>query len=329
MKPLAILIICFSVLRVGAQGQKTTPALKLIQTIPLPGVEGRIDHFDLDLKRQRLFVCALGNNTLEVLDLKAGKRIESVGGCSEPQGVVYVPGKNQIFVANGGAGRVNVLDGASFKVLKTLGDLPDADDARYDAKAGLIYVAYGDGGLAVIRAATAEKVGVIKTDGHPEAFELEPNGNKIFINVPDAQEIEVADRQRQNVVAKWPMNNFGGNFPMALDEEDHRLFVGCRSPARLLVFDTATGRLVADLPLSGDNDDLFYDAARRRIYASCGEGFVDVFSQSDANHYERIEHISTGRAARTSYFSRGLNELFLAVPRRWSHEAGIRVFQLR
>lgn len=327
MKPLTILLLCLSVLCAGAQTEPTASPLKLIQTIPLPGVDGRIDHFDLDVKGRRLFVAALSNDTLEAIDLKAGKLIQSIGRCSEPQGVVFVPNLNRIFVANGGAGTVNVLDGASFKLLKTLGDLPDADDARYDSRAGLVYVAYGDGGLAVIRAATAEKVGEIKTGGHPEAFELEPNGNRVYINVPDAREIEVADRKTQKVIAKWPMKNFQGNFPMTLDEKDQRLFVGCRSPARLLVLDTATSKQMADLPLSGDCDDLFYDLARRRIYASCGEGFVDVFSQQDADRYERIDHMATARGARTSYYAPEWNELFLAVPQRWGQTAEVRAFK--
>lgn len=321
MRLLAIFLV-LQALIVEAQSN-----IRLIRTIPLTDVAGRIDHMAVDTHGHRLFVAALGNDTVEVVDYETGKLAQTIRGCSEPQGVVYVPGENQIFVANGGSGKVSVLDGTSFKLLKSLGGMDDADDARYDAQAGLVYIAYGDGALAVIRAATMEKVGEIKTDAHPEAFELEPNGNRIYINIPDADEIEVADRQTQKVIAKWPMKNFGGNFPMALDEKSYRLFVGCRSPARLLVFGTDSGKRVADLPLSDDNDDLFYDAMRRRIYASCGEGFVDVFAQQGANRYERIDRISTARGARTSYYVPELNELFLAVPRRWGQTAEIRVFK--
>lgn len=322
MKFFAIFLIALQILVAQAQS-----GLRLIRTIPLPDVAGRIDHMAVDTKGHRLFVAALGNDTVAVVDYEMGKLMQTISGCSEPQGVVYVPSQNQLFVANGGAGTVNVLDGGSFKLLKTLGGMDDADDARYDAQAGLVYIAYGDGALAVIRAATIERVSKIKADAHPEAFELEPNGNRVYINVPDAREIEVADRQTQKVIAKWPMEKFRGNFPMALDEKDHRLFVGCRSPARLLVFDAGSGKQVAELPLSDDNDDLFYDATRHRIYASCGEGFVDVFSQQNADHYERIDHAPTARGARTSCYVPELNELFLAVPRRWGQTAEIRVFK--
>lgn len=321
-------MICLSVLQCDAQTGLTASPLKFVQSISLPGVEGRIDHFDIDLKGQRLFVSALGNDTLEAIDLKTGKLIQSIDGCSEPQGVVYVPDLNRIFVANGGAGTVNVLDGTSFKLLKRLGGMSDADDARYDARAGLVYVAYGDGALAVIRAATAEKIASIKLDAHPEAFELEPNGNRIFINVPDAREIEVADRRQQAVVAKWPTERFRGNFPMALDEKDRRLFVGCRRPARLVVFDIAAGRQLTDLPLSGDCDDLFYDAARRRIYASCGEGFVEVISQQSADSYAEREKVPTASGARTSLFIPERNLLYVAVPHRGDQPAEILVYKV-
>jgi len=314
-------------LSVGAQAQ-TAPPLKLEKTIPLEHVTGRIDHMDLDVTGQRLFVSALGNNTLEVLDLKVGKQVRSISGCSEPQGVVYVRNRNQLFVANGGSGKVDVFDSRSFKLLKSFGDMPDADDARYDSQAGMVYIAYGKGALAVIRTGTLEKVGEIKTAAHPEAFAVEPDGNRIFINEPDAREVEMAARRQQKVITRWPMRNFGGNFPMALDEKDHRLFVGCRRHARLIVFNATKGEPVANLALSGDNDDMYYDAARHRIYASCGEGFVDVFAQQDANHYQRIAHIPTASGARTSYYSPELNEFFLAVPRRWNQKAEIRVFKV-
>ncbi len=327
MKLPLILLVYLSVLRAGAQTGQTASSLELVQTIPLPGVAGRIDHFGLDVKGQRLFVAALGNDTLEVLDLKAGKRIRSVPGCSEPQGVVYVPGNNRIFVANGRAGTVSVLDATSFKRLKSLGGMEDADDVRYDARAGLVYAAYDNGALAVIRAGTAERLADIQLDAHPEAFELEKHGGRVFINVPNAREIEVADRQRGKVIAKWPMLELRANFPMALDDPDHRLFVGCRQPARLVVLDTATGKRLTDLPLSGDCDDLFYDATRRKIYASCGEGFVDVFSQAGANHYQRMARVPTARGARTSLYSPELNEYFVAVPRRWDQKAEVRIYK--
>jgi hypothetical protein len=301
-------------------------ALKLAKTILLPGVTGRFDHFALDLKGHRLYVAALGNNTLEAIDLAAGKRIQSVPGLGKPTGIWFLPDLNRLFVACGDDGNVRVFDAAMLRLMKTIPGLEDADNIRFDAKAGLIYVGYGSGSLAVIDPAKAENIGNIKLDGHPESFQLEKNGRRIFVNVPDAQHIAVVNRDRRVVEAKWPMTDIKANFPMALDEADHRLFVGCRNPPRLVAFDTESGKRVADIGISGDIDDLFYDAAVHCLYASCGEGFIDVIAQNDMGRYERIERIPTSPGARTAYLSPELNEFYLAVPERGAQKAEIRVF---
>jgi DNA-binding beta-propeller fold protein YncE len=310
-------------------GAADTSALKLSKTVSLPGVTGRFDHFALDLKRHRLFVAALGNNTLEAIDLSAGRRVQSVPGLGKPTGIVFLPDLNRLFVACGDDGNVRVFDADTLRLLKTIPELEDADNMRFDAKAGLIYLGYGAGALAVIDAAKAETVGNIKLAGHPESFQLEKNGGRIFVNVPDAQHIAVVDRGRGEVVATWPMTDFQANFPMALDESGHRLFVGCRNAARLVVFDTGSGRRVIDLAISGDIDDLFYDAARRCLYASCGEGFVDIIVQSDMRAFERTERIPTSAGARTAYFSPERGEFYLAVPDRGAQKAEIRIFEVK
>lgn len=307
-----------------------TNALTVVKTIPLPDVRGRIDHFALDSKGQRLFMAALGNDTVEVIDLAAGKRIHTITGCSEPQGLAYVPAKNRLVIANGGSGEVKILDADSLAVLKTLPGLPDADNVRYDEKSDLIYVGYGDGALAVIRAATGEKVTDIKLSGHPESFRLEQNGNRIFVNVPDSGHIAVIDRVAGKVTATWPMTKFHANFPMALDEADHRLFVGCRRPARLVVFDTATGRQIADTEISGDTDDLFYDANHKQIFISCGAGSIDVIDRLSADSYQLQERIPTESGARTSFFSPDRRELYLAVRAGLiSGKAEVRVYKTK
>jgi YVTN family beta-propeller protein len=305
-------------------------ALTLLQTIPLPDVRGRIDHLALDARGQRLFVAALGNDTVEVIDLATGKRLHTIGDCSEPQGVALAPADHRLLIANGGSGVVKILDANSFKTWKSLGNLPDADNVRYDAKSDLFYVGYGGGALAVIRAATGERVAKIPLAGHPESFQPERDGRRIFVNVPDAEQVAVVDREKRAVVATWPMEEFRGNFPMALDEANHRLFIGCRRPARLVVLDTTTGKTAGSLEISGDVDDLFYDAERKLIYASCGAGFIDVIQQRTADGYELRERIPTASGARTSCFWPERKELFLAVragPVFGS--AAIRVYQCR
>jgi DNA-binding beta-propeller fold protein YncE len=303
--------------------------LKLVKTVPLPDVKGRIDHLAIDTHGKRLFVAALGNNSVEVLDLIASAWRRSIAGCSKPQGLVYLPRPNFLFVANGGDGRVRIYDGASFKPIVTVGGLEDADNLRYDAKLDRVYVGYGDGGIGVINPATGVLTVRIPFKGHPESFQIEQDGAYLFANVPDTQQIAVIDRHLRTVVESWPLNDFRANFPMALDEGNHRLFVGCRNPARLVVLDSKEGKRVADLPLSGDTDDLFYDGARRRIYASCGEGFIDVIEQRDANDYKPLEKISTAPGARTCLFSLDLSQLYLAVPRLRERPAEIRIYQVQ
>ena len=308
-------------------GESTT--MKLIQTIPLPGVEGRIDHLSVDLKGQRLFVAALGNNTVEALDLKSGALIHSISNLSEPQSAQFIPGFNKLFVTNGGNGLLQIFDGSSFAELSRV-DLPgDADNIRYDESNKSVVVGYGNGSLSFIDAESGKATSDIKLDGHPESFQLEPAGSRIFVNIPDANQIAVVDRQQQKVVSTWFMTRGLSNFPMALDESQHRLFVGFRLPAKLGVFDTETGQSVASLDGPGDMDDVFYDAAHKLIYAIGGEGSVDIFYQQDADHYQSVTRIPTAAGARTGFWVSEWNRLFVAVPHKATHEAEIRVYELQ
>ncbi len=322
---LALLPIALALIAPEARAGEAT-MLRLLQTFPLPNVEGRIDHLAVDLKGRRLFVAALGNNTVEVVDLKAGQRVHTITGLSEPQGVGFIPESNRLFVANAKGGACDIFDGASFKRLKSVKFSDDADNVRYDAAAGRVYVGYGDGALAVIDAANGDRRGNIKLDGHPESFQLEKSGARIFVNIPAARKIAVVDRAKAAVVGSWKVEP-RDNFPMALDEGHRRLFVVARKPAKLLVFDTESGRVVATLDAPGDADDVFYDAAKRRIYISGGDGAIGVFQQKDADHYDAIGTIATAGGARTSLFVAELNRLYLAVPHRGSQPAEVRVYE--
>src|SRR5437867_4518818 len=298
-----------------AEAQDATP-LRLVQTIPLPNVEGRIDHMAVDLKGQRLFIAALGNNTVEVLDLRAGKRIRSITGLHEPQGVGFIPDSNKIFVANAKSGACEVFDGSSFKPIKSIKFSDDADNIRYDAVARRVYVGYGSGGVGIIDAATGDQLGAIKLEGHPESFQLEKSGPRLFVNIPTSQKVVVVDREKRATITAWPTAGATANFPMALDETHHRLFVGFRKPAKLAVFDTESGKIVANLDSAGDADDVFYDNSHQRIYISGGEGFLSIFQQDDADHYRAMTKIPTAMGARTSLFVPELSRFYLAVPHR-------------
>jgi YVTN family beta-propeller protein len=307
-----------------AAAQSTAP-LRLEKTILLPDVQGRIDHMFLDVSKGRLFVAALGNNTVEVIDIKQGKRIHSIPGLREPQGVLYLADVNRLYVANGDDGTLRIFDGSSYELIKTIKLGDDADNIRFDAGKKYVYVGYGSGALALLNE-DGTKVADINFDSHPESFQLEKKGPRVFVNLPKSRKVAVVDRTTRSVVTNWGTDGALSNYPMALDEEDKRLFVICRVPARLVVLDTNTGKIIEKLPVVGDSDDVFYDRTRKRIYASGGEGGISVYQQEDADRYKLITNVATTKGARTSFFSPDLNQLFVAVRRQGSEPAAIRVY---
>jgi DNA-binding beta-propeller fold protein YncE len=301
--------------------------LRLEAEIPLAGVKGRIDHFGVDPVGQRLFIAALGNDTVEVIDLKTNRHLKSLKGFAEPQGVQPLPKSNRVYVSNAKADRLDVLDAASLERMKSIADLGDADNIRYDAAAGKIYVAYEDG-LKIVDADTGDAIGDIKVPGHPESFQLETNGPRIFLNVPKRMNIAVADRAKGEVVATWSLPAVAGNYPMALDEAGRRLFVGARIPATLVVYDIDSGKVVSKIAIGGDTDDLFFDAERKRIYVICGEGIVEVFQQENPDRYTKVQTAKTGRGARTGLFVAADRSLFVAQPASADAPAKVRRYKV-
>jgi YVTN family beta-propeller protein len=221
----------------GLAYASSTVPLRLEKTITLPRVQGRIDHMSFDLETGRLFVAALGNNTVEVIDTRQAKRIHSISGLHEPQGVLYLPDVNRLYVANGNDGTVQMFDGSSYQLLKSVSLGSDADNVRFDPDRKEIYVGYGAGGLAILNE-DGVKIGDITLDAHPESFQLEKNGSRIFVNLPRSRKVAVVDRKTRTVTASWSTGTAFSNFPMALDEAEHRLFIVCRLPAKLLVLNT-------------------------------------------------------------------------------------------
>jgi DNA-binding beta-propeller fold protein YncE len=318
------LLCCY----VAATSNAQFAPLKLKQTILLPGVEGRIDHFAFDPVGERLFVCALGNNTVEVLDLRKGQRAHTISGLGAPQGVGYVPEVNRLFVANDKGGICEIYDGKSFQTVGELNLEDDADNVRYDEARKKFYVGFGSGGVAVVNAADGKQFGSIKLGAHPEAFQLEKSGSRIFVNVPNSRQVAVVDRDKGTVVARWKTDLAFANFPMALDEVNHRLFVGCRVPSRLVVLNTDSGDVVAKVDISGDADDVFYDGKRNRIYVICGAGKIDIIEQVDSNTYKALTKVDTANGARTGFFFPERDTLFVALPHRGSQQAEIRCYQV-
>ncbi len=310
------------------QSSNNSLSLKLIQTIQLPNVSGRIDHMDIDLDGKRLFVSELGNDSVDVIDLTTEKRIKSVTGLHGPQGVVFVPDVNKIFVANGQDGTVQIFDSNTYSLLKTISLGGDADNMHYDPYQKLVYVGYGSGGLAVIDPTKLELIDTIKLDGHPESFQISDKMQPgIFVNVPEDNSIAVIDAQKRALVTKWQNSEASGNYPMALDEGNHRLFTVYRSPSQLQVVNTDTGKPVAKLDIVKDADDTFFDDKNGQIYITGGEGYVDVISQKDANNYQEMAKIPTSDGGRTSLFVPQLDKLFIAIPDYLGSNAKLLVFE--
>ncbi|HEU0208852.1 MAG TPA: YncE family protein [Candidatus Udaeobacter sp.] len=322
---MAVALCCTDIVVVSAQN---AVPIKLERRIALQGVEGRIDHFAFDRADERLFVCALGNNTVEVIDLRKGERVHSITSLAAPQGVGYATEVKRLFVANDKDGICKIYDGKSFQVVGEVNLKDDADNVRYDEATKKIYVGFGSGGIAVVNAPDGKQVGSIKLSAHPEAFQLEKNGSRIFINVPNSRHVAVGDRGKGEVIATWKTDLAFRNFPIALDEANHRLFVGCRLPPKLVVLNTDSGDVVAKIDISGDSDDVFYDSKRHRIYAICGAGRVDIIEQADPQTYKTLTKVDTANGARTGLFVPERDTLFVAVPHRGSQQAEIRCYRV-
>ncbi len=303
--------------------------LELCGAIPLPGVEGRLDHFAIDPKSRRLFLAALGNNTLEIIDLREARRLQSISGMKKPTGVAYLPRWNRICVANSDDGTLRTYDAATYQPKQIIHALEQADNVRYDEETDLIYVGYGNGALGIVNASEGQVVGMVRLPGHPEAFAIDNAKHTVFVNVPAAKLIAVIDTKKRELMGTWPLERSPAVFPMALDPAANRLFVGCRRPAQLLVLDGQSGKVLAQESISADADDLFFDAKRRRLYISSTEGFVDVIEQTGPDQYRTVAKVATAPGARTSFFSAELDLLAVAVPKRGKLDAEIRLYQPR
>jgi YVTN family beta-propeller protein len=303
-----------------------TAQLQLEAKIPLGDVRGRIDHMAVDLKRQRLFVAELGNDSVGVVDLQNRKLIRRIPGLKEPQGVGYEPSTDMLYVANAGDGSVRLFEGNDYAARERIELGSDADNIRVDAATNRVFIGYGSGALAVIDPSTRVKAGDIPVKAHPEAFQIDPDTSQIFVNVPDAHGIAVVDRISQKQIGTWPISGRGANFPMTLDQGHRQALVIFRAPPELGVFSMTDGKLIATAETCGDADDLFVDAKRNRVYVSCGAGFIDVFEPKGAA-YRRIARIPTASGARTSLFVPELDRLLVAVRASSAEPAAIWVYR--
>lgn len=299
-----------------------------IESIALPGIVGRIDHMAYDDASNTLFVAALGSNSVEVLNVSAGKVERTLSGFSKPQGVLFVPTSNSLFVSNGGTGIVNVLDATSFRVIANLSFGSDADNLRFDQASNRVYVGYGQGGIAAISPTALKVSASVQLSGHPEGFQVDASSNSIYVNVPTSSYVAVVNTTGSFVSTRWSLTNSSGNFPMAIDSLEHRLFIGARSPSQLLVLDSLTGRQVAALGVPQDPDDVYQSGTTGCIFVSSGEGFVTMVKGSDSTHYSIVGEVPTSPGARTSLLASSSGPLFVAEPAGVASEARVVVFKV-
>jgi DNA-binding beta-propeller fold protein YncE len=301
--------------------------LKLVKTIPLKG-SGVLGRLALDADHQRLFVANTANGTLDVVDLKAGKLLKQIPPQYGIQGVAYAPDLNRIIVGNGMGNVCNIFDGKTYKLLKSI-QLDGADNVRYHAKSKNAYVGLGGKALAVIDVKNLKVRTEIKFPGRPQGFQIEKGRPRLYLNRTSPEGVVRIDLDSNRAKRFFPLNRAGGNYPLAIDEENRRLFIGCRNKPRLVVMDSESGKEVAAVTIPADVGDVHYDAKRKRIYASCGAGYVAVIRQTGANRYKLLKKVKTARQARTSLYDPASGKLYVAVPRQGQKGPELQVYQAR
>jgi len=305
--------------------------LILYEQAPLPPIAGRIDHFTADNKRRRVIFSALGNHSVEVFDAFAARIIHSIKeGLDEPQAVLFIDDLNKLFVTNAGNGKVMIYTGDTFKLEKTIDVGEDPDNLRYHEPTKTVVVGYGGatGAFATFNAATGERIGKdLPIDAHPESFQVETKGSRIFVNLPQGGGIIESVDRNTGAITKWPLKGVRGNYAMALNEDDHRLFICTRKIPMFLAFDTESGREVARLPSTGSCDDVYYDARRKRVYVLGAQGFISVFQQKSPEQYELLANVPSQIGARTGYFFVQRDRLYLGVPARGNEPAQIWTYE--
>ncbi|HWX38705.1 MAG TPA: hypothetical protein VNY09_05655 [Candidatus Sulfotelmatobacter sp.] len=303
--------------RVGAQEKSP---MKLVASTPLPGFTGDFDHFAVDLKGKRLFLTAEDHQTVEVFDLD-GKRIKSITGFGQPHAILFMPDVNKFIVTDGdGFGAVHLVSGEDYKILNTIKLPPEVDGAVYNPADKYYYVESGSDE----KGAQTHKINIIDTKAfklvgdftlpgtHSEAMAIASDGKKMYVNLSTSKEVGVVDLSARQLIARWPITGAETPNSMALDEPHHRLFIATRKPPQMFVFDTDTGKIVTSIPISGFNDDMWFDVARKRIYLS-GSETTTVVVQKDADHYEVVTEVKTGYRAKTSLYVPQLSRFYAAV----------------
>ena len=338
MKRLLTVLIAANVIFLGLAGSaQTIPPLRLLQTIPLPELKGGdFDHFEVDLSGNRLFLTAEDNNSVEVFDIRANTLIHTIRGVDTPHSLLFLPATKQLWVVEGGDGLIKIYDVNTYAVVETIKLAIGADSTVYDPANHLLYVATGGEDakmdfslISIVDTSTRKHVGDIKVNStNIESMSLDKNGATLFANVRDRSVVAVIDTKKREVTSTWPLGEVHGNTPMAIDVAHRRLFIVGRKPARLVVLDSDSGKIIAALPTAELTDDMLFDRASKRIYVACDE-LVVVYVQEDADHYKELDRIPTGFRAKTAILVPELKRYFVAAPRHGQKIAEVRVYEVR
>ena len=320
----------------GATAQEKAP-LQLSQTTPLPELhDGDFDHLTPDLAGKRLFVTAEENSKVLVFDLQSNKLIHTIDDVKAPHSLLYRADLKKLFVVDGDLGEVKIYDTDSYKTAGSIKLREGADSSAYDPPTRYLYVVNGgkdahlpNAYISVINTDAAKTEGEIKIDSDDvEAMAFERSGSRMFVNVRGNGTVEVFDRTNRTLLATWPLSPTAKKpTALAFDEAGHRLFIGTRDPAKLVVLDTNSGKVVTDCTAAAMVDDMAYDSQRKRIYFA-GSEFLDVFQQADSDHYERIGHVPTSFRAKTGVFIPELKRYYLAVPHHEKQIAELRSYEV-
>jgi hypothetical protein len=317
--------------------------LQLLQTIPLPRIEGAFDHMAMDVRGQRLFIPAEQAGLIEVVDVENGERIRTISSVLWPSTVAYRAQSDEIFVSDREDGSVKVLSGKTYELVKTIKLAKGADNATYDPDTQYFYVAYAgrNAGLpytliGVINTATKEHIGDIRVDAaNIQAMAIEPGSGakKMYADIADKSQIAVIDLQKRAVLKTWPTTpECQGPYASAVDSAHHRLFIGCRMyatqaqwwmPGRMTVMNTDNGETIAAFDAVGGSDEMFFDPASQRIYLQGYEGIADIWKENDPDHYQSIGHIQGGVHGKTSLLVPELKRYYVTVSRHQDVIAGV------
>jgi len=303
-----------------ARAQAVVP-LKLQTSVALPGFTGDFDHFAVDEIGGRLFLAGEDHKTVEVFDLKTNHRIKSITGFGAPHAIFYLPESDRILVTDGDKGFLRILRGKDYSEEAHVAGLAGADSARLDAATETLYVITGgkdvllDHSFVVaINLNTNEKAGELRIESnHVEGLALESSSSRMFINLTDKHAVAVVDRKAMKEIAHWPIGTQADNSPMAYDEAHRRLLIVCRKPGTLLVMDSDSGRVIAQLPAAERSDDIAFDAVNGRIYVPGGDGHIFVFKQNSADQYELLAKVTSELGAKTCLLVPSLARFYVAV----------------